>query len=372
MNGSALDRRWLAFLPGRSLVRPEARRGVLLGGLALLLMVAALLSVGVGAVGIEPSAALAILGAQLGLPLPWSWEPQQEAVMLAIRLPRVLLAILTGGALGFAGATIQGLFRNPLADPGLVGVSNGAALGAVTALVLGPAILPVGAAWLAPWLVPLFAFIGALATTLLIYRIAGNRDRNSVSTMLLAGIAFNALGGAGIGVLIFRASDAELRNITFWTLGGLGGATWPVLGTVLVPLLLAAALSIGLARPLNALLLGNDEARHLGVDVRSTELRVVLLAALAVGGVTAFSGVIGFVGLVVPHLLRLLSGPDHRTLIPGSALLGASLMLFADLAARTVVMPAELPVGIVTALIGAPFFLWLILHAREGRIWNSA
>lgn len=371
MNGASFGGT-AAARPRRHVIRLPAGRAMMLWGLAVLLLLTALLSVGVGAVRIEPGATLAILSEQVGVRLPWAWEAQQEAVLLAIRLPRVLVAVLAGGALALSGAAIQGLFRNPLADPGLIGVSNGAALGAVTAMVLVPGLLPAGSEWLAPWLLPLFAFAGALGTTLLIYRLAGRRGGASVATMLLAGIAFNALAAAGIGLLIFRANDAQLRDITFWTLGGLGGATWSTLAIMGTPLLLAAALSYGLARPLNALLLGNDEAAHLGIDVRRTELRVVLLAGLAVGGVTAFTGVIAFVGLVVPHLLRLAAGPDHRYLIPGSALLGGALLLAADLLARTVVTPSELPVGIVTALLGAPFFLWLLLRSRGARAWASA
>jgi iron complex transport system permease protein len=336
-----------------------------LTGLCLLLMLVVLASVGVGAVRITPTQVIAILGKQLGLSLPWTFEAQQEAVLMAIRLPRVLLGVLIGAALAVAGAAMQGLFRNPLADPGLIGVGSGASLAAVGMIVLG--VTQFNAAFQAFGLftLPLAAFMGSAIATLIVYRLSSASGRTVVSTMLLAGIALNALMGAGIGLLTYMATDAQLRNITFWSLGSLGSATWRTVMAAAPFILIAVVTLPQLARALNALALGEAEAGHLGVSVEWTKRSIIALVALAVGTAVALAGMIGFIGLVVPHLLRLLVGPDHRTVLPGATLLGASLLLSADLIARTLVAPAELPIGIVTAALGAPFFLWLLLRDRR-------
>jgi iron complex transport system permease protein len=330
--------------------------------LGALLVTAVLLNVGLGAVRIAPPQVAAILLDRLGVPLDVPFETQQAAVLLAIRLPRVVLGALVGAALAVSGAAMQGLFRNPLADPGLLGVSTGAALAAATVIVLGGA-LGVGGAWL----LPVAAFVGGLLVTLLVYALATSQGRTAVATMLLAGVAVNAVAGSATGFLTFLADDAQLRDLTFWSLGSLGGATWRALLSAAPFLLLCILLMPQLARPLNAFLLGEAEAGHLGVRVEVVKAAIIVLSALAVGAAVSVSGIIGFVGLVVPHLLRLALGPDHRTLLPGSVLLGAALLLFADLFARTVVAPAELPIGIVTSLVGGPFFLWLLLRDRSGR-----
>ena len=333
-----------------------------LGGLSAAVVVACVISVGVGAVRVPPSAVLAALAGALGLDVAGG-TAQQEAVLLAIRLPRVLLGVLVGAGLAVSGALMQGLFRNPLADPGLVGVSSGAALGAATAIVLASTV-GVTALALGPALVALAAFAGGLATTAVVYRIATRGGRTSVATMLLAGIAVNALCGASVGVLVLFADDGQLRDLTFWTLGSLGGATWGTLAVV-APLIGAVVLAAPrLARPLNALLLGEAEAGHLGVRTERVKGLVVVGSALAVGVATAAAGLVGFIGLVAPHLVRLGLGPDHRALLPASALTGALLLVAADLLARTVLAPVEVPIGIVTALAGAPFFLWLLLRQR--------
>ena len=332
------------------------------GGLAVALAAVAVASVGVGAVRIPPHAVLGTLGGAVGL--DWAIvTDQQAAVLLSIRLPRVLLGVLVGSGLAVSGALMQGLFRNPLADPSLVGVSSGAALGAAVAIVLASSV-GVTALALGPALVAVAAFLGGLVTTVVVYRIATRGGRTSVATMLLAGIAINALCGAGVGVLVLFADDGQLRDLTFWTLGSLGGATWGTLAIV-APLVLSVVLAAPvLARPLNALLLGEAEAGHLGVQTERVKGLVVGGAALAVGAATAAAGLVGFVGLVAPHLVRLGLGPDHRALLPASALAGALLVVAADLAARTALAPAEVPIGIVTALVGAPFFLWLLLRER--------
>jgi len=348
-------------------MRARHRRRVRLtiGGLVVLLLGATGASLALGAVAIAPGQVLAILGDQMGLSLPWAYETRQELVLTAIRLPRVLLAIGVGGGLAVSGAVMQGLFRNPLADPSLIGVSSGAALAAVITIVLGSTVFSAWSDWLGAFLLPAAAFAGGVLATVIVYRLATREGQTSVTTMLLAGIAINALAGAGTGLMIFIADDDQLRDLTFWTLGSLGGATWTrlaVVGPVLLGGMLATPL---LARPLNALLLGEGEALHLGINTEQVKKLVITLAALVVGAAVAVSGIIGFIGLVVPHLLRLAVGPDHRVLVPGSALLGGALLLGADLLARTIVAPAELPIGIVTALLGAPFFLWLLLRDRK-------
>lgn len=347
---------------------PGARGVPLLAGLLLLLALLVPAALGIGAVRIAPREIAAIAGAQLGLEIGgWSFAPQQAAVLLAIRLPRTLLGLLAGGTLGACGAAIQALFRNPLADPALIGTASGAALGAALAIVLFPALPVLVPAWLSAATLPLAAFAGSAATTLLIYRLAARDGTTPVATLLLAGIALNALAGAGTGLLTYLATDAQLRSLVFWNLGSLGGATWQALAGAAPWLLLTLVLLPGSARALNLLLLGEREARYLGVDVEQLTRRVVLLVALGVGAAVAVCGVIGFIGLMVPHLVRLIAGPDHRIVLPGSIALGAALLLGADLVARTAVAPAELPIGVVTAFAGAPFFLWLLRRAPTQR-----
>lgn len=316
-------------------------------------------SVGVGAVAIPPVQVVGILLDALGFDVAASHTEAQEMILLNIRIPRVVLAILVGAALSVSGAAMQGLFRNPLADPGLIGISNGAAIATAVALVLtGPLAMT---ALFRVSVMPVAAFVGAVVSTLAVYRLSTTDGRTHVATMLLAGIAVNALTGAGIGYLVFLADDNQIRDLTFWLLGSLGGAQWSTVLTV-APFLLAAVFWLpGMARGLNAMLLGEAEAAHLGYRVERLKKVIILLVGLSVGAAVSVSGVIGFVGLVVPHILRLWIGPDHRFLIPGSAVLGALLLLGSDLAARTLAAPAEIPIGIITASIGAPFFLWLLM-----------
>lgn len=349
-------------------LRPASRgerARLALPALAVLLGVAVLVGIGVGAVSLSPLQTVAILLKQFGVSLPVTFEAQQEAVLLAIRLPRVCLGIMVGAGLAVAGASMQGMFRNPLADPGLIGVSGGAALAAVAVIVLGAR----AGAHLPPTLqlavLPLAAFAGGFAVTLLVYRLSRAGGHTATGTMLLAGIAVNAFAGACIGLMTFISTDAQLRSITFWSLGSLGGATWTSVLVVMPFIIIPVLLLPRLARSLNALLLGEAEAKHLGVDTERVKRAAIILTAMAVGASVAVAGIIGFVGLVVPHLLRLSLGPDHRTLLPGAALLGAALLVGADTVARSVVIPAELPIGIVTALVGAPFFLWLLLRGRQ-------
>lgn len=333
--------------------------------LALALAAVGFLSLAVGAVPVAPGQVAGVLLDRLGVASPWAFTATEQLVVLQIRLPRLILGALAGGGLAVSGALMQGLFRNPLADPGLVGVSSGAALAALVVLVVGTPLLAPLPGWVGDSALSVAAFLGGSLTVAIVYRIATRSGRTSVATMLLAGIAVNALAAAAVGLLVFSSDDQQLRDFTFWSLGSLAGTGWAGLATgggLLLAGILAAPL---LARPLNALLLGEAEARHLGVDVERVKLTAITLATLAAGSAVALTGIIGFVGLVAPHLIRLALGPDHRVLIPGSALLGATLLLGADLVARTVVTPAELPIGIVTALIGAPFFLWLLLRRSE-------
>ncbi|WP_084909715.1 FecCD family ABC transporter permease [Burkholderia ubonensis] len=320
-----------------------------LAALAVLVAAAAVAALCVGAYRIPPAELWAALTGDAA-------AQQARAVLLDIRAPRVVLALLVGGGFGAAGAAMQALFRNPLADPGLVGVSSGAALGATTTIVLGAAVLPA--------VLPFAAFAGALAVATLVYRLAASRGRLALPLLLLAGIAINALAGAAIGLLTFAANDAQLRSLTFWSLGSLGGAQWPALAAVAPCVAIGCALLARERDALNALQLGETEALHLGVPVQRLKRRVLVAVALAVGALVSCAGIIGFIGLVAPHCIRLACGPDQRIVMPGAALLGALLTLAADLAARTVAAPAEIPLGVLTALLGAPFFLALLWKSR--------
>lgn len=352
--------------PARTTHRGEHSRGSpALIGMSILLLLVCLAGIGIGAVSISPGQVLSILASRMGLATPWLFDSRQEAVLMAIRLPRVLLGVLIGAALASSGAALQGLFRNPLADPGLLGISSGAALGATAVIVLGGTALAGVSSTLGYAALPLAAFVGGIITTLVVYRLSLVGGRTVVVTMLLAGIAINALAGATTGLFIFMADDEQLRTITFWSLGSLGGATWRAVWTAAPFVALAVLFLPRFSRSLNAFLLGEREAGHLGISTERVKRTIVALVALAVGASVAVAGIIGFVGLIVPHLVRLLTGPDHRYVMPGSALLGGALLVAADIVARTIVAPAELPIGIVTAMLGAPFFLWLLLRSRR-------
>ncbi|SIO56004.1 iron complex transport system permease protein [Rhodovulum sp. ES.010] len=336
--------------------RPRARRTTL--ALAVALAAIALLGLTVGAAGTSPWAVLADLLAGREVALA------DRIVLLDIRLPRLAMGALVGASLAVSGAVMQGLFRNPLADPGLVGVSAGAGLGAIAAIVLG-GLLPAGlAAALGYYAVPVAAFFGGWASTLVLYGIATRRGRTSVATMLLGGIALGALAGALSGILVYMADDAQLRDLTFWGLGSLAGATWAKLAAAAPLMVLALACAPMLARGLNGLALGETAAFHIGIPVQRLKTVAILTVAGATGAAVAVSGGIGFVGIVVPHLLRLATGPDHRSLLVNAGLLGAALLILADIVARVVIAPAELPIGIVTAVLGGPFFLWILLRKR--------
>jgi iron complex transport system permease protein len=339
------------------------RRTGTLPVLTLALAVAVALGAGIGPVVVSPDAMLAILLRKAGIVISVPVSEQQEAIFWTIRLPRVALGVLAGAALAVSGALLQGVFRNPLADPGLIGVSSGAALGAVAVIVLGAS--SVGLMTL-----PLAAFLTGTATTFFVYRLAQRHGRTDVATLLLVGLALNAMAGAATGLLTYLADDAQLRSIVFWTMGGLGGALWETVLVAAPWIAVSLALAPRLGRALNLFALGETEARHLGIEIEQVKRAAILLAALATGTAVALVGPIGFIGLIVPHIVRLIAGPDHRLLLPACALGGASLLVLADLVARTMTAPAEVPVGLITACAGGPFFLALILRARRQYGWG--
>lgn len=300
--------------------------------------------------------ALAVAAAGFGamrLTLSDVWHSPGDGMLwqiwFSIRLPRVALS----------GAVMQGLFRNPLADPGLLGISSGAALAVGMSVVLPFTLTPVFALYSSMTA----AFIGSLAVTVVIFSLSSFSA--GLARLLLAGIAINALCGAATGVLSWLSNNQQLRQLSLWGMGSLGQAQWPTVAAAASLILPAALLVQRLSTALNVLQLGEEEAHYLGVDVKRTQRRLLLSSALLVAAAVAVSGVIGFVGLVVPHLIRMTLGADHRWLLPGATLAGAILLLLADTVARTAVAPAEMPVGLLTSLLGGPWFLWLILRRRE-------
>ncbi|MPZ58211.1 MAG: iron chelate uptake ABC transporter family permease subunit [Rhizobiales bacterium] len=341
-----------------ALGRPVAVFGIL----GTLLIAIAMVAATIGAAGIPFGRLMAALGVTAGDP---AFVGRDGLVLWSIRLPRIVLAVVIGGLLAAAGTIMQGLFRNPLADPGLVGVSSGGALAAAATIVLGDRLLAASGVTLPVAVLPFAAFIGSLITTTLLYRFATREGRTSIATFLLGGLAIAALAGAGIGLLVFLADDRQLRDITFWMLGSLGGATWAKVEAT-APFLAVIVIALPfVARGLDLLVLGEAEAFYGGISVERLKLIGIVLVAAATGAAVSVSGVIGFVGIIVPHLLRLSIGPGHRLLLPASVLFGGALLLVADTVARVIAAPAELPIGIVTALIGAPFFLGLLLKQRS-------
>ena len=341
----------------------RSRTAIVLAGLTAVLIVVAVVGVGVGAHAVAPGRAVEVLLSALG---GATEADRDRLIVVGVRLPRVLLAMLVGAVLAVAGAVMQGLFRNPLADPGLIGVSSGAALAAAVAIVVGDRIAAALGTTAPADLLPIAAFAGALLGMALLGAVGRRGGRTRIGAVLLAGLAFAALANAGIGLLVAMADDRQLRDLSFWSLGSFAGATWGRLGQA-APFLIVALVAVApLGRALDALAIGEAEAFHLGIAVERVKRIAFVAVALGVGAAVAAVGVVGFVGMVVPHVVRLAIGPAHRPLLVGSALAGAVLVVGADLAARTVVAPAELPIGILTALIGAPVFLHLVLRAREG------
>jgi iron complex transport system permease protein len=351
--------RVLAQAPARAWIGARRQPALLLIALAAVIAIA-LLSVAIGSVFIPPGVTLKILLAQLPLlHITPDWPATFEQILLQIRLPRVVLVALTGAALACSGTAYQGLFRNPLADPYLIGVASGAGLGAIAVIALRAAHPLIGAP-----LAPAGAFAGALLTVALVYVIGRVGRTTPITTLLLAGVAVGTLATSIATFLLLRLSQQSTRVLAF-LLGGYGGAGWESVLAVAPFMLLGCALLHLYARPLNLLLFDDQQARQLGVDVERVTLVIVIAATLTTAAAVAFSGLIGFVGLIVPHIGRLLVGADHRRLLPLATLGGAGFLLLADLLARTVIAPEELPLGVVTALVGAPFFLWLLRRARR-------
>lgn len=338
----------------------RARHGrafVLTAALSAALLVGCLLSAGLGAYGIPLGDVLSSVQHRAGLG-GQALDRVGESVLWNVRLPRVVLALLVGSSLGCAGALMQGVFGNPLAEPGVIGISSGAAVGAVASIALG-------LNFLGNWTVTVCAFVSGLATVLLVYALSRSGGRTEVVTLILTGIAVNAFAGALIGLFIFFADNAQITQITFWQLGSLAQATWPKVLAVLPCAVIGLLLAPFHAGKLDLLALGERPARHLGVDVERLRVVLVLVVALLTAAAVAVAGIISFVGLLVPHLLRMANGPGHRFLVPGSALGGALVLVAGDLAARTVADPAELPLGVLTALFGSPFFFWLLRRTRR-------
>ena len=337
-----------------------ARRGrtfALTAALSAALLVGCLLSAGLGAYDIPLGDVLSSLQHRVGLG-GQALDRVAESVLWNVRLPRVTLALLVGSSLGCAGALMQGVFGNPLAEPGVIGISSGAAVGAVASIALG-------LTFFGNWTITVCAFVSGLATVLLVYVLSRSGGRTEVVTLILTGIAVNAFAGALIGLFIFFADNAQITQITFWQLGSLSQATWPKVLAVLPCAALGLLVAPFHARKLDLLALGERPARHLGVDVERLRIVLVLVVALLTAAAVAVAGIISFVGLLVPHLLRMANGPGHRFLVPGSALGGALVLVAGDLAARTVADPAELPLGVLTALFGSPFFFWLVRRTRR-------
>ena len=325
--------------------------GVLVGGIVL--------SAITGQLPITPTEVAGSLLRAIGIDTVWApTDPIVESTLWVVRFPRIVMALVVGAALAVAGAVMQAIFGNPLAEPGVVGVSSGAALGAATAIVLGASVL--GGAGVA-----LFAFLGGLVATLLVYAVSRAGGRTEVVTLLLTGIAVNAIAQAGIAFVLFVADTASREQIVFWQLGSLGGSLWSQVAIVASVTVVGVLLSFALARRYDLLSLGERNARHLGVNVEQLRLVSIVLVAMLTGVAVAFTGIIAFVGLVVPHIIRMIIGPAHRGLILASAVGGGALLVLADLMTRTLVAGAELPIGMLTSLVGGPFFFWLLYRQRR-------
>ncbi|GCE76327.1 ABC transporter permease [Cellulomonas biazotea] len=343
-----------------SVARPARRwrRVGLFGGLTVALLVLAVVAAGSGQLHVPPAEVVGSLLHRLGLDAGTvPTHPNGDAALWSVRFPRIVMAVLVGAALATGGAVLQGVFGNPLAEPGVVGVSSGAAVGACLAIVTGWTFA-------GTWTVALLAFVGGLVATGVVYATARAGGRTEVVTLVLTGVAVNAVAGAAVAFLTFLGDTQAREQIVFWQLGSLNGTRWVYVAVVAPLVVIGVAGSLLLARRLDLLALGERSARHLGVDVERLRITAVVVVAVLTAAAVAFCGVIAFVGLVVPHLVRMAVGPGHAVLVPASALGGATLLLGADLVARTAVPYADLPIGMLTALVGGPFFFWLIRRTR--------
>lgn len=335
-------------------------RKVVVGvALAALLLAGILLSALLGQLPVTPAEVVGSLLRAVGIPNGWApTEDVIESTLWVVRFPRIVMAMAVGAALAVAGAVMQAIFGNPLAEPGVVGVSSGAALGAAIGIVLGVSAL-------GDYAVALLAFVGGLGATFLVYLVARANGRTEVVTLLLTGIAVNAFAGAGLAFVLFLADSAGREQIVFWQLGSLNGSLWREVLVVVVVAVVGVVASVLLGRRFDLLALGERNARHLGLDVERLRVVSIVLVALLTGAAVAFVGIVAFVGLVVPHVMRMLLGPRHRGLIVASAFGGALLMIASDLLARTIVPGADLPIGMLTSLVGGPFFFFLLYRQRR-------
>ncbi len=347
-----------AVVPPRPGVALGVRRGILFSGLSIALVVVAVISAASGQLAIPPTEVLGSIARAVGLDLGTApSDPTAEAALWLIRFPRIVLALLVGAALAAAGMLMQAIFGNPLAEPGVVGVSSGAALG-------GAATIVFGWTFFGSWTIAFAAFVTGLAATVLVYAMSRANGKTEVVTLVLTGIAVNAVTAAGLAFLVFIGDTQAREEIVFWQLGSLNGAMWSDVSVVLPVVVVGVIVSILLARRLDLLSLGERSARHLGLNVEALRIGTIVLVALLVGAAVAFTGIIAFVGLVIPHLMRMIIGPAHLPLLIASTLGGALLLLTADLVARTAVPFADLPIGMLTSLVGGPFFFWLLRRTR--------
>lgn len=333
--------------------------------LSVLLIISLIVSARVGAVSIGYEKIFLFLQRAVGFRQEVSINPIEEQLFLQIRLPRVILCALVGAALSVSGALMQALFRNPIVEPGLVGTSSGAAFGAAFVFVMGKSLSGPWMDALGPFLLPLFAFAGGLIATWTVYRLSNVFGKVNVNTLLLAGIAVNALAAGVTGFFSYIARDPQARSIVFWNLGTLSGADWSNVGIVSFSTIGGILLSLRYTKALNALMLGEEEAGYLGIRTDRLKTRIILLNTFLVAIATSIVGVIGFVGLIVPHILRLLRSSDNRFLLIGSALLGGILLNLADMLSRVIVAPSEFPIGVITAFAGAPVFLFLLIRSNR-------
>lgn len=343
----------------------DFRISIILVGLTLCLLVFTLYSLTVGAVTIPAQDVAVLLLKKLGFFSSVEVESMHEVVLFAIRFPRILMTLLIGASLGISGASLQGLFRNPLVEPGLIGVSGGAAAAVVVMIVFGGVLAIPSTGWVSDIVLSAVAFTGGLVATLLVLALSNKSGKTNIAVLILIGVAVNAMAGAVIGLAIFYADENQLRTFTFWTLGDLGGASWDKLVVAAPLLIISNAFLVLYAKSLNALTLGEAEAFHLGVDTERAKKSIIFLSALNVGVSVSMAGMIGFIGLVVPHVIRVAFFPDNKLVLPATILGGAILLVFSDIIARTIVIPAELPIGVVTALLGAPFFIALLMKAHR-------
>ena len=339
--------------------RRAARAGIVGGALTVGILVTVVLSLGTGQYALSAPEVIGIVLRPLGIETGTAPAASTAAgVVLDIRLPRIVLGLLVGAALAVSGVLMQAIFGNPLADAAVVGVSSGAALGAAASITFGLTVFGL-------WTTPGFAFAGGLIAVFAVYAISRSGGRTEVVTLLLTGIAINAIAGAGLAFLTFVGTTSTREQIVFWQLGSLNGALWQNIALIAPLVGVGIVVAVVVARRLDLFALGERTARHLGVRVELLRIVVIVAVALLVTAAVAFAGIIGFVGLVVPHLMRMAIGPAHRPLVVTSALGGALLIALADLIARTAVPLADMPIGMITSVVGGPFFLWLLVRTRR-------